>query len=244
MSFTFAKDLLPDLLDECTKYMQESRWYNLEKLDLDLVRFWVPQLSLWTRTTFKMRGLVYAMCPYPDVRMAMLEVVGEEDIVDPRVGMNHRQLMATSLGEACGYTLEDLSNAKPLITTLVTFDILYGITARSWEEGLALTSGLERMLQQNGVFRREAQRLQRDLGWTDAQVAWFTGHDVADEDHGKVVEMLDRYITDEKTWECVRESILEGWVAWWNLYDGVLIAHRQNLKPVTGVSCRGLSTIF
>ena len=244
MSVTFAKDVLPDLIVECRKYMSASKWCNLEKLDIDLVRFWVPQLSLWTRSAFKCRGHVYANCPHPDLRMALLEVVGEEDVVDPRVGMNHRQLFSTSIGKACGMSLEDLEQAKPLATTLVTFDVLYGIANRSWLEGIAFTSGLERILQEIGYFGFEARRLQRDLGWSDAEVAWLSGHDVADEEHGKVIELLDKHVTDEDTWDLVREAILEAWIAYFIMYDGVASAYEQNIKTVTGISCKGLSTIF
>lgn len=238
------KDIYPGILEECTKYMHASKWFNLERLEPGLVRLWVAQLSLWTRTSFKVRGHVYANCPHPELRRALLEVVSEEDIVDPRVGMNHRQLLATSLGKASGQTLAMLTEAKPLATTLVTFDILYGIANRTWEEGIALASGMERVMQQSGYFKHDAMRLKRDMGWTEAEVAWFTGHDEADVDHGSVVELLDKYITDDRAWERVREAIIEAWIAWWIMLDGIVDAHRFGIKPVSGASCKGLSTIF
>lgn len=244
MSVTFKADVLPGLLEECIKYMHASKWYNLEKLDIDLVRFWVPQLSLWTRSAFKTRGHVYANCPHPNFRMALLEIVGEEDVVDPRVGMNHRQLMATTMGKACGMSLEDLEKARPLPTTLITFDILYALADRSWIEGIAMNSGIERIIQESGYFGYEARRLQRDLGWSDEAIGWFSGHDEADEEHGKLIEMLDDYVTDDDTWDRIRETILEGWIAWWLMFDGVLDAYNHDIKTVRGLSCKGLSTIF
>jgi pyrroloquinoline quinone (PQQ) biosynthesis protein C len=238
------KDVFPGILEECTKYMHASKWYNLEKFEPDLVKLWISQLSIWTRTSFKVRGHVFANCPHPELRMALLEVVAEEDIVDPRVGMNHRQLLATSLGKASGQSLEDLSQAKPLATTLITFDILYGIANRTWEEGIALASGMERVMQESGYFGFDARRLQRDMGWSDADVAWFSGHDEADVEHGAVIELLDKYITDDRTWELVREAIIESWIAWWVMLDGIVDAHKFGIKPVNGVSCKGLSTVF
>jgi pyrroloquinoline quinone (PQQ) biosynthesis protein C len=201
-------------------------------------------MSLWTRTAFKIRGHVYANCPHPKLRQAMLEILKEEDIEDPRVGMNHRQLLATSLGRATGQTLEDLQRVRPLPTTLVTFDILYGIADRSWEEGIAIASGLERVLRDSGYFRLEHDRLKRDLSWSDKDVAWFAGHDVADEEHGSIVEMLDDYIADDVIWDRVEEAIVEGGIAWWILFDGVVDAHRQGIEPVKGRSCKGLSFQF
>lgn len=238
------KDVFPSILEECRKYMLASKWYNLEKLEPELVRLWIAQLSLWTRTSFKVRGHVYANCPHPELRLALLEVVGEEDIVDPRVGMNHRQLLATSLGKATGQSLEDLAKVRPLPTTLITFDILYGIANRTWEEGMGLASGMERVMQELGYFGYDARRLQRDMGWSDKDVAWFSGHDEADVEHGAVVELLDKYITDDRTWERVSEAIIESWIAWWIMLDGIADAHRHGIKTVSGASCKGLSTVF
>ena len=176
--------------------------------------------------------------------MAMLDVVGEEDVVDPRIGMNHRQLLATTLGKATGQSLSDLEKAEPLATTLVCFDILFGIGNRTWQEGIALASGMERVMQESGYFLFDARRLQRDLGWSDKDVGWFTDHAVADVEHGAVIELLDKYITDDKTWELVREAITEAWIAWFVMLDGILAAHKFGIKTVQGDSCKALSKIF
>ena len=174
----------------------------------------------------------------------MLEVLAEEDVEDPRIGMNHRTLLATSLGRATGQTIDDLKKVKPLPTTLVTFDILFGIANRSWEEGIGFASGHERMLRDGGYFRFEKERLQRDLKWSDEEVAWFTAHDVADEEHGAIIELLDKYIEDDRTWDLVEEAAVESSIAWWILFDGVVDAYRQRIEPVTGRSCKGLSLLF
>jgi pyrroloquinoline quinone (PQQ) biosynthesis protein C len=210
----------------------------------DLAKLWVQQMSLWTRSIFKMRGHVYANCPHPKIRRKLLEVVTEEDVVDPRVGMNHRQLLATSLGRASGQTLQDLETVRPLPTTLVTVNLFFGIAKRSWEEGMAVASGHERVVRDSGFFSFEANRLKRDLGWADADVAWFTGHDVADEEHGKVVELLDDYVTDEESWDRVEEAIIEAHLAFLILLDGVVDAHEQDIRTVRGASCKGLSLVF
>jgi len=59
------KEVFPGILEECIKIMQASKWYQLEKLDPELAKICISQLSLWTRSTFKVRGHVYANCPYP-----------------------------------------------------------------------------------------------------------------------------------------------------------------------------------
>lgn len=237
-------DVYPSIKDRCDKYMSASTWYKLETVTPELARLYVQQLSIWTRTTFKIRGHVYSNCPHPELRRVLLEVVGEEDIVDPRVGMNHRQLLATSLGRASGQSLEELERAQPLATTLVTFDILYGIANRTWEEGIAIASGLERVVRDAGYFGFEASRLKRDLGWTDEDIAWFTGHDAADEEHGAVIELLDKYIDDDRAWDRVEEAVVEGAIAWWLMFDGVYDAATYGIAPVKGASCKGLSLVF
>ncbi len=237
-------DVYPAIKDRFCKYMEASKWCNVEKLTPELVALWVQQMSLWTRSAFKIRGHVYALCPHPELRNAMLEILTEEDLEDPRVGMNHRELLATSLGRASGQSLEDLKRVKPLPTTLVTFDILYGIANRSWIEGIAVGSGLERVLQDSGYFGFEQRRLQRDLGWSDDDVKWFSGHDEADEEHGAVVNLLDDYLQDEAEWQLVEEAIVESGIAWWILFDGIVDAHQQGIAPVEGRSCRGLSFQF
>jgi pyrroloquinoline quinone (PQQ) biosynthesis protein C len=237
-------DVYPGILEECIKYMHSTRWYNLEKFEPDLVKLWVTQLSLWTRSAFKSRGHVYANCPHPELRMALLEVVGEEDVVDPRIGMNHRQLLVTSLGAASGQTLAELEAAQPLITTLTTFNLLFGIANRSWVEGMAMASGMERVMQESGYFLHDARRLQRDLNWSDKEVAWFVDHGVADVEHGAVIEKLDKYIVDDQDWDRVGEAIMESWVAWWVMLDGIYAAYTHDIKPVKGLTCKGLSTVF
>lgn len=237
-------DVYPAMKKRFEQHMGASKWCNVEKLTPELAKLWVQQLSLWTRSTFKIRGHVYANCPHPELRQKLLEVLTEEDIVDPRVGMNHRMLLASSLGQATGQSIDDLKKVKPLATTLVTFDILFGIADRSWEEGMGVASGLERVLRDGGYFRFERERLQRDLKWSDEQVAWFTGHDVADEEHGAIIELLDNYIDDDRKWDLVEEAVVESAIAWWILFDGVVDAHRQNIAPLKGASCKGLSLHF
>ena len=168
----------------------------------------------------------------------------EEDIVDPRVGMNHRQMLARSFGEATGQSLKDLEKVKPLATTQITIDLFHGIADRSWMEGFAIASGHERILKDTGFFQFELKRFSRDLGWNKKQLAWFTGHDAADEDHGALVNLLDKFIVEDAHWELVAEAIVQSQLAWLILLDGVVDAHEQGIKPMSGASCRGLSFYF
>jgi pyrroloquinoline quinone (PQQ) biosynthesis protein C len=237
-------DIYPGIKERFDSYMASSKWICLPKMTPDVATLWVEQMSLWTRTVFKIRGHVYSNCPHPKLRLAMLDVLKEEDVADPRIGMNHRQLLASSLGKAAGRTLDDLRKVEPLPTTLITFDLLYDIANRSWEEGIAVASGLERVVRDSGFFRFEQDRLKRDLGWTDKDVAWFAGHDVADEEHGSIIESLDEYITDDRRWDLVEEAVIEAGIAWWILFDGVIDAHKYGIKPVRGRSCKGLSFEF
>ncbi len=237
-------DVYEGVKERCLKYTAASKWHRLPRMTPEIAKLWVQQMSLWTRSIFKMRGHVYAHCPHPKLRQRLLEVVSEEDVVDPRVGMNHRQLLATSLGRASGQTLQDLERVRPLPTTLVTVDLFFGIAKRSWEEGMAVASGHERVVRDSGFFSFEANRLKRDLGWNDRDVAWFTGHDAADEEHGQVVELLNDYVTEDATWDRVEEAIIEAHLAFLILLDGVVDAHDQGIQPVRGASCKGLSFVF
>lgn len=230
--------------DRCFKYTHASKWYGLERMTPEIAALWVQQMSIWTRTVFKMRGHVFANCPHPDLRRALLEIVSEEDIVDPRVGMNHRQLLISSFGRATGQTLEDLTHARPLATTLIAFEMFFAIADRSWQEGIAVASGHERVLRDSGWFGFEGNRFKRDLGWTDEDLAWFTGHDAADEEHGTLVERLDDYVTDDETWEKVAEAIIQAQLAFLILLDGVVDAAQHGIAPVTGASCKPMSLIF
>ncbi len=237
-------DVYKNVKSRCIKYNAASKWYGVDPMTRELAQIWVQQMSIWTRTIFKMRGHVYANCPHPDLRQKMLEIVSEEDIVDPRVGMNHRQLLVTSFGKATGQTLDDLEKAQPLATSLMTFDIFHGIADRTWEEGIAIASGHERVLRDCEWFKFEANRFRRDLGWSDEDLAWFTGHDVADEEHGSVVEMLDDYVTDDATWDRVEEAIVEAQLAFLLFLDGIVDAYRHDIPPVKGASCKALSFRF
>src|SRR5262249_54562356 len=151
-------DIWPGVHKRCVQYTAESKWQKVEKITPELAKLWVQQMSLWTRTVFKARGYTYAHCPHPEIRRKLYEVLSEEDIVDPRVGMNHRQLLVTSLGKATGQSLADLQNVKPLATTLFTFEMFYNLSSRSWEEGFATSAGHERFLQESGWFAHQAKR--------------------------------------------------------------------------------------
>jgi pyrroloquinoline quinone (PQQ) biosynthesis protein C len=237
-------DVYPAMRKRYEQYMAASKWCNVNPMTTELAKLWVQQLSIWTRTGFKVRGHAYANCPHPELRKKMLEVLGEEDVVDPRIGMNHRMLLCTSLGKATGQTLDDLKKVKPLPTTLVCFDILFGMADRTWEEGIAMASGHERMLRDGGYFRFERERLQRDLKWSDKEVAWLSGHDEADEDHGAIIELLDKYLETDDQWDLVEEAVVECSIAFWTMLDGVVSAYQQKIEPVNGRSCKGMSLIF
>ena len=237
-------DIRPSIQKRFDQYMAESKWCNVPKLTPGLAKLWVQQMSLWTRSAFKVRGHVYANCPHPLLRQKLLEVLGEEDVKDPRVGMNHRELLATSFGRATGQRLSDLKRVKPLPTTLVTLNVLFGIADRGWEEGIGLASGLERVLRDSGYFGFEKRRFQRDLELSDEEVAWFTGHDAADEDHGAIIDLLDDYIVDDGAWDRVEEAIVESGIAWWIMFDGVVDAYKRKIEPLNGRSCKGLSLNF
>lgn len=237
-------DAYEGVKDRCFKYWKASKWHNLERMTPEIAALWVQQMSIWTRTVFKMRGHVYANCPHPGLRSALLEIVSEEDIVDPRVGMNHRQLLVSSFGRATGQTLAELTNARPLATTLVAFEMFFNIANRSWQEGIAVASGHERVLRDSGWFGFEVKRFRQDLGWSDQDLTWFTGHDAADEDHGALVEKLNDYVSDDVTWDKVAEAIIQAQLAFLILLDGVVDAAKHDIKPVSGASCKPMSLIF
>lgn len=237
-------DVYEGIKERCIKYSNASKWYAVDPMTPELAKLWVQQMSIWTRTIFKMRGHVYANCPHPALRLKMLEIVSEEDVVDPRVGMNHRQLLVSSFGKATGQTLAELEGARPLATSLITFDTFFAIANRSWEEGVAIASGHERVLRDCNWFKFEADRFRRDLGWSEEDLAWLTGHDVADEEHGSVVEMLDDYVTDDATWDRVEEAIVEAQLAFLIFLDGCVDAWRHGIRPVKGASCKTISFHF
>ncbi len=237
-------DIYPAALERSNKYVHASKWYNLDRLTPEIARTFVEQLSIWSRSLFKMRGHAYALCPHPELRRVLLDIVQEEDIVDPRVGMNHRQLVAQSLAQGAGLTMSDLEAARPLATTMVTIDTFFAIANRSWEEGVAIGSGHERLIRDAGWFGFEVNRLKGDLGWSDEQVAWFAAHDEADEEHGQLIEMLDDYIDNDAAWDRVEEAIVESQIAFMLMLDGIADAAIHEIAPMKGASCRGLSFVF
>jgi pyrroloquinoline quinone (PQQ) biosynthesis protein C len=158
--------------------------------------------------------------------------------------MNHRQLVAQSLAQGAGLTMSDLEAARPLATTMVTIDTFFAIANRSWEEGIAIGSGHERLIRDAGWFGFEVKRLKGDLGWSDEQVAWFAAHDEADEEHGQLIEMLDDYIDNDSAWDRVEEAIVESQIAFMLMLDGIADAVTHDIAPMKGTSCRGLSLIF
>lgn len=82
------------------------------------------------------------------------------------------------------------------------------------------------------------------MGWSNKDVAGFACHDVAEEEHGSIIEQLDEFVTDDRTWDRIEEAVVEAGIAWWILFDGVVDAQRQRVEPVEGRICKGLSLEF
>ena len=119
-------------------------WVDFSKnhLTKEAARVLVQQWSNFTRHSRQCWAHVVGNCPHVEVRKFIVtENLYEEEAQE---GHSHFEILAR-MGMALGLTRDEIVNAKPLPTTVVTMRCWEALTKdRTWYEGLAAKSVLER----------------------------------------------------------------------------------------------------
>ena len=116
--------------------------YSKDKLTKEAARVLIEQWSSFTRHSRQCWAFVVGNCPIVEVRKFIVaENLYEEEAQE---GHSHFEILAR-MGMALGLTRDQIVNAKPLPTTVVTMRAWEALTKnRTWYEGLAGKLVLER----------------------------------------------------------------------------------------------------
>lgn len=204
-----------DTLDEIAKLIKQHAWRDQpvykalmeEDVSLDQLRTFALHYSVFALHNHNYHGRLYVMCPDPEWRARIAEVVYEEGtgrlFAD---GVSHNELWLR-FGESIGLTREQMWNT-PLCPGALALRVYFEwICGKTFLEGVAAHM-LAGEAQVTGVFDRIAKNLKRRHGLSDADVSFFTVHDVADDDHSSVgVELLGKFATNEEERRLVLKTV-------------------------------------
>jgi len=172
-------------------------------------------------------GRLYVICPNMAWRERLAEVVYEEGTGRLFAnGIGHNKLYL-QFGAEIGLSASELLNVDycPEATTFKTF--FSDRCSHNIVEGISCHM-LAAEAQGPGLYLHLAERLKKDFGLTDAGVAFWVIHDIADSDHSSVgEELLADFAKTEADRQLVIKTVRETLEATQLLYNGILARVKQ-----------------
>lgn len=198
-------------------------WVRFSKNDLtkESARVLIEQWSSFTRHSRQCWAYVVGNCPHVEVRkFVVTENLYEEEAQE---GHSHFEILAR-MGMALGLTRDQIVNAAPLPTTVVSMRCWEALTKnRTWYEGLAAKSVLERTNNPNcGNFsHHQSEYWMRQLGLSKDDTEFWWMHDSVDQIHGDgSLKLLERYLTSDAEKQAALRAAEESMMAWQIYFDG------------------------
>jgi len=188
-------------------------------------------LAIWAVQTYhrnlyssRFASANHSRCPIKEVRLALLEVVKEEELAKPGAPPSHAELMVR-FAEATGLSREEIFKSRPLNTTLVFIDTLMQLSEGHWLEGISFRAS-EIASPEGCALWHDV--LQKKYGFSAAEVTWFKTHEVADIEHGNIaIDAYGKYARDEAE-QTISIRAIERMLAAWDVFDyGVLRAGEE-----------------
>jgi pyrroloquinoline quinone (PQQ) biosynthesis protein C len=187
----------------------------------------MKQIGIYSTWFPRWTANVMGNCPYLDVQQSLIQNMYDELVRDPTTNMHHYDMLCR-LAEGLGLSREEVDNAEPLQTTVVTSNTWTNWTkTRHWIVGFAALQAIEGVndinltkkhnipVQSAGVQETWAKR----FGVTKEQLKFFAVHDYADQKHagGEVREMTEKYLRQfpylqEEAVQIARESLQTRWM--------------------------------
>lgn len=181
----------------------------------------IRQFSIIPLYNHLYHGPLYMICPDPEWREMIAEVVYEEGTGRMHAeGIPHWKLYIR-LGEAFGITPQEMWNVDFCPEALAFRAFFHHICSHDFLEGVSAHM-LGSEAQVPGASGSVAAGLQKKFALTDAQIAFYTVHDHADEEHSGVgVKLLSRFARTEADCERVVRAVSEMVRVSQVLYDGI-----------------------
>jgi len=168
----------------------------------------MTQIYRQTCEVVRWLGYLYAKCPVMAVRREIFNNLMEEELGAYSGTEGHFHL-AARVAVAAGADPRALDSAPLLADTaaLIRLGEEMFYEDPSWIVGFGTAFGFE--YQSPMTFGAIANALKKSYGMTDHDVAFFSVHVTADEDHtGSIVRVLDAYATSDADRRAVRAAAL------------------------------------
>ncbi len=193
------------------KFWEHPMWKGLldGSHDLPKVREFARQHGIIPLHNHNYHGRLYVVCPDPKWREMIAEVVYEEGTGELYAsGVPHNDLYY-NFGEGLGISRDEMWNTDYCAGALGFKAYFSYMCGKNFLEGVAAHM-LAGEAQGPGYFGTIAENFKSSFGLDDKGVAFWTVHDVADEDHSGIGrQLLDRFATTEKDLETVLHVVQE-----------------------------------
>lgn len=180
-----------DAMHEENKFWEQPMWQGLIKgsLPLPMVKEFCRQHGIIPLHNHNYHGRLYVICPDPKWRAMIAEVVYEEGTGRLYAdGKPHNELYF-DFGEGLGISRAELLATRYCPGSLAFKAYFQAMCGKNFLEGVAAHM-LAGEAQGPGYFTSIANNLKKNFGLDDKAVAFWTVHDVADEDHSGIGRKL------------------------------------------------------
>jgi pyrroloquinoline-quinone synthase len=200
-----------DEMHAANKFWEQPMWQGLIQgtLPLPMLKEFARQHGIIPLHNHNYHGRLYVHCPDPKWREMIAEVVYEEGTGRLYAnGVAHNELYY-NFGEGLSIDREEMKNVRYCPGAIAFKAYFSSMCEKTFLEGVS-SHMLAGEAQGPGYFGSIAQHLKDKFGLNDEQVAFWTVHDVADEDHSGIGrELLDEFAHDEADFQLVLKVVRE-----------------------------------
>ena len=200
-----------DEMHAANKFWEQPMWQGLIQgtLPLPMLKEFARQHGIIPLHNHNYHGRLYVHCPDPKWREMIAEVVYEEGTGRLYAnGVAHNELYY-NFGQGLGIDREEMKNVRYCPGAIAFKAYFSSMCEKTFLEGVSAHM-LAGEAQGPGYFGSIAQHLKDNFGLNDEQVAFWTIHDVADEDHSGIGrELLDEFAHNEADFQLVLKVVRE-----------------------------------
>ncbi|OLC16615.1 MAG: hypothetical protein AUH29_04645 [Candidatus Rokubacteria bacterium 13_1_40CM_69_27] len=164
---------------------------------------------------------LHSRCPDLAERVKLAESVYEEETGRLSGGKPHPELFL-DFAAGAGVPRQEMLGATPLPSTAALIHWFeYSTKLLPFHEGVAAIN-LAAEGQVVGAFGPFARALQKHYGLSEAAVAFWDIHELADAEHSDVGDhIVVRHATTAERHEAVRRAVRTSLAMWWQFFDGM-----------------------
>mgnify|MGYP001464212006 CR=1 FL=1 len=173
-------------------------------------------------------GPLYVICPDPEWREMLAEVVYEEGTGKLFAGGNAHYRLYLRLGEAFGISKEEMWNTDYCPEAVAFRSYFHNVCSKNFLEGVsAHMLGAEAPVP--AVFNPVSRALKEQFDLSDEDIAFYTVHEEADSEHSDIGrQLLERFTVTEDDIALVLKSVKDmvtiSNVLWNGIYERVKAA--------------------